>query len=197
MPPAPFEHFCSICGKFGAFGSGVNLCAGEEGVWHCLEHSPNRPRNAERQSEAEQRISSQPLPLLPSASANWTNEDRRRRLEERSIIAMRSGLSRAAAEMAIEFCVVEWLNVHPDPSPPGRCAWCSKPDSPGAVSAPFGTAPGTHAWLHPECWPAWQQARKANAIAALRAIGHSAMNSGTVGMGDSANRTANDASKES
>lgn len=68
-------------------------------------------------------------------------------------------------------CVVEWLNRHPAPSPPGRCAWCGRPESPGAVVLPFGTEPGTHTWLHAECWPAWHQARRADAIAALSGLG--------------------------
>ncbi len=34
-----------------------------------------------------------------------------------------------------------------------------------------GPEPGTHAWLHAECWPPWHQARRADAIAALRAMG--------------------------
>ena len=64
--------------------------------------------------------------------------------------------------------VVEWLNEHPTPSPPGRCAWCGTTESLGAVVLPFGTEPGTHTWLHAECWPAWHQARRAEAAAALR-----------------------------
>jgi hypothetical protein len=73
-----------------------------------------------------------------------------------------------------EFCrtfeirIVEWLNKHPAPSVPGRCAWCGGPESASAVVLPFGTEPGTHAWLHAECWPAWHEARRAEAIAALR-----------------------------
>ncbi len=67
--------------------------------------------------------------------------------------------------------VVEWLNLHPAPSAPGRCAWCGLPETPSAVVLPFGTEPGTHAWLHAECWPAWHQARRADAVATLRATG--------------------------
>jgi hypothetical protein len=37
------------------------------------------------------------------------------------------------------------------------------------VVLPFGNEPGTHAWLRAECWPAWHKARRANAVAALRA----------------------------
>ena len=46
-----------------------------------------------------------------------------------------------------EGCIVEWLNQHPTPSAPGRCAWCGMPESPGAVVLPFGTEPGTHVWF--------------------------------------------------
>jgi hypothetical protein len=63
--------------------------------------------------------------------------------------------------------VAEWLNQHPAPSTPDRCAWCGKDESPGAVVVPFGAGPGTHAWLHSECWSAWHQARRAHAIAVL------------------------------
>jgi hypothetical protein len=71
----------------------------------------------------------------------------------------------------LEASIVEWLNNHPAPSTPGRCAWCGKLESPSAVVLPFGIEPGTHAWLHAECWPAWHQARRADAGAALRAMG--------------------------
>jgi hypothetical protein len=53
---------------------------------------------------------------------------------------------------------------------PGRCAWCGKAESPGAVVLPFGTEPGTHTWLHAECWPGWYQARQTDATAALGAM---------------------------
>src|SRR5262245_44741809 len=60
--------------------------------------------------------------------------------------------------------VAEWLNQHPAPSSPDRCAWCGKDESP---VVPFGAGPGTHAWLHSECWSAWHQVRRAHAIAVL------------------------------
>ena len=71
----------------------------------------------------------------------------------------------------LEACIAEWLNQHPAPSRPGRCAWCGKSESPGAVVLPFGTEPGTHAWVHAECWHAWYAGRKADAVAALTAMG--------------------------
>jgi hypothetical protein len=82
-----------------------------------------------------------------------------------------------AASSALESHVIEWLNQHPAPSAPGHCTWCGRADSPSAVVLPFGTEPGTHTWLHAECWPAWQETRKAHAMAALVAAGISAASS--------------------
>jgi hypothetical protein len=61
--------------------------------------------------------------------------------------------------------VVEWLDRHPAPSPLGHCAWCGRPEARSAVVLPFGTEPGTHAWLHAECRPAWYRERMAAALA--------------------------------
>jgi hypothetical protein len=113
------------------------------------------------------------LALLQSSQDGWTAEDWQARFDERAgFLEHDDGLLRAEAEVqAIERCVVEWLNQHPAPSQSGRCAWCGKPESPGAVVVPFGTEPGTHAWLHAECWPAWHQSRRAEAAMALRRMG--------------------------
>ncbi len=35
-----FLHFCEVCGRFGAFGYGVYLRAGQLGHWYCGEHRP-------------------------------------------------------------------------------------------------------------------------------------------------------------
>jgi hypothetical protein len=69
---------------------------------------------------------------------------------------------------SLETRVIEWLDQHPSPSPAGACAWCGKPESPQAVVLPFGAHPGTHTWLHAECWRAWHQARRAEALCALQ-----------------------------
>ena len=68
--------------------------------------------------------------------------------------------------------IVEWLNQHPAPSPPGRCAWCGEPELSSAVVLPFGTEPGTHASAPLRaCWADWHHARRAQATAALAAMG--------------------------
>jgi hypothetical protein len=74
-------------------------------------------------------------------------------------------------DRTLESRIVEWLDQHPAPSPPGRCAWCGGPELLGAVVLPFGTEPGTHAWLHSECWADWHCARRAEATAAIAAMG--------------------------
>jgi hypothetical protein len=81
----------------------------------------------------------------------------------------RDGPSHQVRGRTCEGCVVEWLNRHPAPSASGRCFWCGKFESRSAVVLPFRTEPETHTWLHAECWRAWHRARRANAVAALRA----------------------------
>jgi hypothetical protein len=68
---------------------------------------------------------------------------------------------------ALEASIIGWLNQHPVPSAPGCCAWCGRPESPTAVVLPFGVELGTYTWLHAQCWSAWLEARRADAIAAL------------------------------
>jgi hypothetical protein len=104
--------------------------------------------------------------------------------EWRVFVAKRTGISgvdgglrrREAEAQAFEACIAEWLNRNPAPSQAGHCAWCGRPESASAVVLPFGTDPGTHVWLHAECWPAWHEARRADAIAALSAMGIVAAN---------------------
>ena len=36
----PFEHYCVVCGEWGAFGVDVRLSASKPGTWYCFEHWP-------------------------------------------------------------------------------------------------------------------------------------------------------------
>ncbi len=65
----------------------------------------------------------------------------------------------------LEARIVCWMNDHPGPSVPGRCAWCGRVETPDAVLLPYGTEPATHTWLHSGCWPSWHAARRADALA--------------------------------
>lgn len=113
--------------------------------------------------------------LLRLRADGWSTDDWRLYFEERAAVAeFNGGLTRADAEAhAFECCIIQWLNLHPGPLVTGRCVWCGAAESGNAVVVPFGSDPGTHAWLHAECWPAWHQARRAKAIAELRVTLHS------------------------
>jgi len=113
------------------------------------------------------------LTLLRPGRDGWSAADWCAFFDERAGIAeFDGGLPRAEAEaLAFERCVVEWLNRNPAWSELGYCLKCGREDRPGDPLLPFGTEPGSHAWLHGTCWPAWHRARQDEAIAALRAMG--------------------------
>jgi hypothetical protein len=82
------------------------------------------------------------------------------------------GLPTEEAEArAHEYCIVEWLNQNFERSPPGHCLACRDADSAHDPLLPYGSEPTGHAWLHSRCWPAWHVRRKAEAVAALKAMG--------------------------
>jgi hypothetical protein len=101
----------------------------------------------------------------------WDATDYKALFDERvAILQFDGGIVHSEAEArATEHCVVEWLNRHPSSSPAGHCAWCGQPEAGGAAVVPFGTG-DHHTWLHPRCWPAWYQRRRADALAALRSF---------------------------
>jgi hypothetical protein len=100
--------------------------------------------------------------------ADW----RSRFVYRKEIAEQDRGLSPPEAERcAFECCVIEWLNANPKPSPAGICTWCGQADTKGSVVLPFGSDPGTHAWLHATCWQAWHQSRRIEAIATLASFG--------------------------
>ncbi len=111
--------------------------------------------------------------LLTAAEGDWTAKDWRVFCYERPGIAeFDGGQTRAEAEaIAFEWCIVEWLNRHPQHSDPGRCAWCGKPDRDGHAVVPFGMESNGHTWLHPECWPNWFEHRRQVATEALTRMG--------------------------
>jgi hypothetical protein len=111
--------------------------------------------------------------LLRRVDSGWPAEEWQDFFDERAGISeFDGGLPRPEAEArAFEACLVEWSNRNPAPSRAGRCTGCGRSESISAVVLPFGTEPGTHAWLHAECWQAWSQARRADAIAALAKMG--------------------------
>lgn len=105
-----------------------------------------------------------PAPAASSA-ADW-----RKHFAARLALAkVDGGRSEAEARaMAWESCITRWMDLHPVTSPAGRCAYCGEAEARGAVVVPFGIEP--HAWLHPDCWPAWFTQRRAEAEAALAPV---------------------------
>ncbi len=128
---------------------------------------------APRVLEAIRRHKAGIVALLTAADGDRTAEDWQAFFHERAGIAeFDGGESRADAEaLAFEFCIVEWLNRHPEHSDPGRCAWCGKPDRDGHAVVPFGAEGHGHTWLHPECWNAWHDNRRKKAEDALAQLG--------------------------
>jgi hypothetical protein len=111
--------------------------------------------------------------LLRPGRDGWSAEDWQVLFDERAGIAeFDGGLPRAQAEtQAFTCCVVEWLNRNSVRSQPGRCHHCGRAESAHEPLLPFGAETDGHAWLHSRCWPAWYAARKAEAAAALAAMG--------------------------
>ena len=69
--------------------------------------------------------------------------------------------------LTFEQHIVRWLDEHPEPSEPGRCAYCGEMGTRGRPVVPFETAPSTHAWLHSGCWRAWRGQRRFRALMAV------------------------------
>jgi hypothetical protein len=106
--------------------------------------------------------------LLRPALDGWSAVDWQDFFDERAGIAeFDGGLPRPEAEArAFKCCVVKWLNRNLVRSPPGHCLACGGRDCPHD-----GVEPTGRAWLHSRCWPAWYDGRKAEAVAALMAMG--------------------------
>jgi hypothetical protein len=111
--------------------------------------------------------------LLRPGRDGWSAEDWQAHFDERAGIAeFDCGLPRQEAEArAFECCVVEWMNRTFERSLPGRCRACGGGDHAHDVLLPLGIEPTGHVWLHSRCWPAWRAGSKAEAVAALNAMG--------------------------
>ena len=111
--------------------------------------------------------------VLRPGRDGWSAEDWQVFFDERAGIAeFDGGLPRARAEARALACrVVEWLNRNFVRSPPGRCLACDGGNHRHDPLLPFGIESTGHAWLHSRCWPTWHAGRKAEAIAALAAMG--------------------------
>src|SRR5215831_13643480 len=119
--------------------------------------------------------------VLRPGRDGWSAEDWQVFFDERAgIIEFDGGLPRAEAEaQAFDCCVGEWLNRNPERSPAGRCLGCGDREHAHDPLLPYGVEPNGHVWLHSRCWPAWYEARKAQATEALIRMGVGRGNSGS------------------
>jgi hypothetical protein len=69
--------------------------------------------------------------------------------------------------LTFEQRIARWLDKHPAPSEPGRCAYCGEMETRARPVVPFGTDPGRHTWLHSGCLRAWRGQRRFRAVMAV------------------------------
>jgi hypothetical protein len=69
--------------------------------------------------------------------------------------------------LTFEQQIICWLNDHPEPSEPSRCAYCGETETKARPVVPFDTAPSTHTWLHSGCLRAWRGQRRFRAVMAV------------------------------
>ena len=116
---------------------------------------------------------SEVIALLKPRADGRSAEDWLAFFDERAGIAeVDGGLPRDEAEArAYEWCLVEWLNRNWVRSPAGRCLHCGEIEHAHDPLLPFGAERLGHAWVHSNCWSAWQANRKAQAIESLAKFG--------------------------
>ena len=91
--------------------------------------------------------------------------------ERAGIAEYDGGLPRAEAEKrAYDFCISEWLRRTAVISAPGPCPVCGGADCPNDPLLAIGIM-GGQTWLHLGCVNAWCGTRRAEAVAALDAMG--------------------------
>jgi hypothetical protein len=113
------------------------------------------------------------LKLLRPNNDGWSPEDWQVFFDEHAAILEFDGrVPRAEAELrAFAYCLTEWINRNPTPSPPGWCQACGGGERHCDPLLPLGTDTTGHAWVHRACLPEWYGARDARAIAALNSMG--------------------------
>jgi len=111
--------------------------------------------------------------LLRRGRDGWSAQDWLAHFDERAGIAeFDGGLSRPEAEaQAFRCCLAEWLFRNPIDSGPERCLVCNHADRANDPLLPVGIAGAGQAWMHRVCGPGWHASRKAEAVAALQAMG--------------------------
>jgi hypothetical protein len=120
-----------------------------------------------RQSKAEIVL------LLRPGGYGWSVEDWHTFFKERAAIAeFDGGLTGAeAVARAFKCCISGWLIRNPEHSPADYRFGCGGSEHPHDRLPPCGTGGAGQVWVHSRCHPAWNVARKAEAVALLKAMG--------------------------
>lgn len=75
-----------------------------------------------------------------------------------------------AERVAFENILVAHLNRTLSDTRSDRCAYCGRAEEPSSTLLPIGVGV-RHAWLHRDCWEAWRERRRTEAIGQLAAMG--------------------------
>jgi hypothetical protein len=120
-----------------------------------------------RQSKAEIVL------LLRPRGDGWSIKDWQAFFDERAAIAeFDGGLMRAeAVARAFECCIAEWLIRNPEHLPADHRFGCGGSEHPRDRLLPVGAGGASQVWANSCCYPAWNAARKAEAVALLKAMG--------------------------
>ncbi len=166
-PPVPVSHFL----EGGTVGQ-VSLKALAARVLRCPKavYQPGQLQDPCTETVPLSRTSRQGT---VGQALEWDADDWRGFFEERASIAEHDGgVSRAEAEArAFDCCVAQWMAYNPPAANgPDRCAHCG-----GAMAdneaLPFLSGAGRHVWMHGRCHAPWMKRRRAEAEAALAALG--------------------------
>ena len=148
-----------------ARAAGIEIALKEDDGLPLETSSPSPDAVLDTPSRNKTEIAALPWP----GHDGWSAEDWRTDFDERAgIIQFEGGLTRSEAEaQAFDCCLAEWMNRHAVTSSPDRCLACGGSEN---TDDPLTKTHGC-AWLHSRCWQGWHEARKAEAIAALIAMG--------------------------
>jgi hypothetical protein len=163
-PNAPLSHRPTLLGN-GTAGQGSNG-TGSQSLKSLAKQVLKR--SAQRTNPVPR-----PVPHAVPSGTSWDAADWRAYFDERAGIAEHDqGAALPVAEaLAYDATVGEWCRRHPIPEGDhSECHHCRELRQ-GAAIVPVLNGMGGHFWIHNECLPAHLEARRQQAIAALRAIG--------------------------
>jgi hypothetical protein len=141
------------------------------GLTSPLPVDPSRPSDSRQLTQS---VSDAPNTLAQAADANGVTaptatDALTQTAAPDEAAASAEALTQVAPTSSLTFeqHIVRWLDEHPEPSEPGRCAYCGEMEIGARPVVPFGTVFGTHTWLHSGRWRAWRAQRRFRAVLAV------------------------------